>query len=138
MSENDLKFIDAFSFKALNQLEPLNLMNNSHLILNENSLYGLGSIQRIDMSAQVLLTHRSNVIHTIDSIKAAPYRKILNRVYYKSINIVHNTDVHDSPILIDCAIVLKFLKVNTQLNLESDLDVVLFFQKCKLFTFYVK
>ena len=133
MSNNQLYTIEPFSFGVQHNLKNVYLHGNKDLFINTTSLFGLVSIENVFVSFEVLL-NETNKLNLINSLNLTVYEVILNRKYYKSLNIIGTFDGQKEPAVnsIQCDTILFFLKYNYFLNLKTDSDVADFLTACQI------
>lgn len=124
LSFNQLKSIDDFSFLSLSFLQNINIDGNIHLNFSSYSFYGLSSLKNLFISYQSLTIERNKNI-LLDSLIPKKEKTVDELIYFKSINIISEND------LIDCLLVLDFLKKNIQVNLRTDYEMLLFLSSCQ-------
>lgn len=123
LSKNNLLLINQILFYNFDNLKLLNLTFNEYLVIEKKSFSRLKSITRIYLD----LIHVKKFYKLIgESLKNQKHDKILEIDYYKSIRLITMDNN-----LIECKIVLYFLKKKILCNLESEKDFNSILQNCK-------
>lgn len=127
ISNNSLLLIEPYSMINLEKLENLIINDNENLSLNIQSLVGLNSIENVYLEVLLNETKKQNLINSINlSISAI----IMDRIYYKSINIVATHDKNKTKGEKECGLILYFLKLNYFLNLKTEQEISDFLNIC--------
>jgi Leucine-rich repeat (LRR) protein len=129
LSNNNLVLLEPYSMLSLDKLENLYLNENKYLFIALHGLFGLKSIKNIYISFEALF-NETNKLNFVKSINLSVSAVIMDKIYYKSINIIATFSQIDAINLKECGTILYFLKFNYLLNLKTDFHVVEFFRKC--------
>lgn len=131
LSSNGLAKIENYVFKNLFKLTSLNLnLNNDSMVLDEHSLYGLSSLQTMNISAEVLVNDRSNKVAVVNGLKSLRVHKVINgRVFYESVSVVGNY-VGNYSSVVECHLVIYFIRFNIIYNLKTDYDMFVYNRNC--------
>ena len=114
---------------SLEKLKNLIINDNEDLSLNKQSLVGLNSIENVYISLQVLLKE-TNQLNLINSINLSISAIIMDRIYYKSINIMASLGQNKTKSEKECSLILYFLKLNYFLNLKTEQEILDFLNNC--------
>ena len=90
---------------------------------------GLNSIKNVYISLEVLL-NETNKLYLINSINLSISAIIMDRIYYKSINIMATVDQNKTKSEKECGLILYFLKLNYFLNLKTEQEISDFLNIC--------
>lgn len=128
ISSNKLKLIQNNLFDSLGQLHILVIANNTNVYFEDKSLKGLKSIKDFWIDFKSLINNQNNII---ESLRLQQVKNVSDVTYYQSIYI----NYEDKDIL-DCNLMLRFIKKNLQINLKSDFQYKLFLEKCFSFELF--
>ena len=124
LSHNLLRQIDDYSFRLLNLLKVLSLDGNVLLRFSPLTFNGLESIDVIYVEFQVL-NQSDNQMSLLSELRPVKLKQVGEYVYFRPISIVYNDRR-----MMNCRLVIEFLKRNIQVNLRADYDFVLFIDAC--------
>ena len=129
LSENKIFFIEENSFNGLINLRELYINENSENMEIKNSSFAdFRSIKTIYISRSILNVSSNKVlfINLVSAKNANENKKILQRNYYKSFNLISLNDT-----FYDCDLVFELIKYNIQYNLKSEIDFSNYLENCQ-------
>jgi Leucine-rich repeat (LRR) protein len=130
LNMNRLLSIDPNMFNGLFRLKDLFLLNRFDLKLNNQSFNHLTSLANIYLNESIIV---KNVCLFIQIFERNVQRNISNKlIYYKSLNLILNkSDLLLSSSSSWCGITFHLLQFKIHLNLKTDYENELFYDKCK-------
>ena len=123
---NSFLLVDANLFNGLTLLSDLFLLSNHKITLNIQSFLNVKNIANIYLNELMVTEYKCIFMH---SIYRELKRSILNKYnFYKSINLITNASlIYD---LNQCELTFHLLQFKIHLNLKSDYENELFYEKC--------
>ena len=127
LSFNHLHLIEADLFEGLSYLNDLFLFNQIFgLDLNDKSFSHLTNVGNIFMEKSII--HKNKCLFERFGKERNSTRRIKNKyTFYKSINIITNNQFE-----LDCDLIFQLFQFRIHLNLKTDYENELFYEKCKM------
>jgi hypothetical protein len=128
LSFNRLHSIESDIFNGLSNLNDLYLLNNFTFCLKNQSFNYLTNISNIYLAQTMIEENKCIFMHSIERVIK---RSVANGTYkfYKSINLISNdSHFYDEKL---CELSLEFLQFKIHLNLKTDYENEIFYEKCK-------